>query len=129
MAQEVNLNSLQDSDREVILQVLYRDQAVQNAEEERIRYAPWDGCGPWGSGLFCGEPAPPSVARGPVLTPRPPVCPGPRDGRRVAATVSSSPSKTGRDAEAAFAIRLKLCLSRGKFASCAGLTLGKLPGL
>ncbi|KAM7135304.1 synaptotagmin-like protein 3 isoform 1-T5 [Molossus nigricans] len=37
MAQEVSLNSLQDSDREVILQVLYRDQAVQSTEEERIR--------------------------------------------------------------------------------------------
>nr|KAF6463293.1 synaptotagmin like 3 [Molossus molossus] len=37
MAQEVSLNSLQDSDREVILQVLYRDQAVQSIEEERIR--------------------------------------------------------------------------------------------
>lgn len=39
MAQEVNLNSLQDSDWEVILQVLYRDRAVQHMEEERIRYA------------------------------------------------------------------------------------------
>ncbi|XP_064148902.1 synaptotagmin-like protein 3 isoform X2 [Loxodonta africana] len=37
MAQEVNLNSLKDLEREVILQVLYRDQAVQNVEEERIR--------------------------------------------------------------------------------------------
>lgn len=39
MAREVSLNSLQDLEREVILQVLYRDQAVQNIEEERIRYA------------------------------------------------------------------------------------------
>lgn len=38
MAQEVNLNSLQEVEREEILQVLYRDQAVQNIEEERIRY-------------------------------------------------------------------------------------------
>uniref|UniRef100_A0A7N5KHY2 Synaptotagmin-like protein 3 n=1 Tax=Ailuropoda melanoleuca TaxID=9646 RepID=A0A7N5KHY2_AILME len=37
MAREVSLNSLQDLEREVILQVLYRDQAVQNIEEERIR--------------------------------------------------------------------------------------------
>ncbi|XP_039729844.1 synaptotagmin-like protein 3 isoform X3 [Pteropus medius] len=37
MAREVDLNSLQDLEREVILQVLYRDQAVQNVEEERIR--------------------------------------------------------------------------------------------
>uniref|UniRef100_F6VF46 RabBD domain-containing protein n=2 Tax=Equus TaxID=9789 RepID=F6VF46_HORSE len=37
MAQEVNLNSLQEVEREEILQVLYRDQAVQNIEEERIR--------------------------------------------------------------------------------------------
>ncbi|XP_016008193.1 synaptotagmin-like protein 3 isoform X2 [Rousettus aegyptiacus] len=37
MAQEVDLNSLQDLEREVILQVLYRDQAIQNVEEERIR--------------------------------------------------------------------------------------------
>ncbi|XP_066104020.1 synaptotagmin-like protein 3 isoform X1 [Saccopteryx bilineata] len=37
MAQEVNLNSLQDLEREAILQVLYRDRAVQHAEEERIR--------------------------------------------------------------------------------------------
>ncbi|XP_019268234.2 synaptotagmin-like protein 3 isoform X4 [Panthera pardus] len=37
MAGEVSLNSLQELEREVILQVLYRDQAVQNIEEERIR--------------------------------------------------------------------------------------------
>ncbi|XP_066228628.1 synaptotagmin-like protein 3 [Saccopteryx leptura] len=37
MAQEVNLNSLQDLEREAILQVLYRDRAVQHVEEERIR--------------------------------------------------------------------------------------------
>uniref|UniRef100_A0A8I3MK96 Synaptotagmin-like protein 3 n=1 Tax=Canis lupus familiaris TaxID=9615 RepID=A0A8I3MK96_CANLF len=37
MAREVSLNSLQELEREVILQVLYRDQAVQNIEEERIR--------------------------------------------------------------------------------------------
>ncbi|XP_004416871.1 PREDICTED: synaptotagmin-like protein 3 isoform X1 [Odobenus rosmarus divergens] len=37
MARDVNLNSLQELEREVILQVLYRDQAVQNIEEERIR--------------------------------------------------------------------------------------------
>ncbi|XP_037676599.1 synaptotagmin-like protein 3 isoform X2 [Choloepus didactylus] len=37
MTQEVNLNSLKELEREVILQVLYRDQAVQNIEEERIR--------------------------------------------------------------------------------------------
>ncbi|XP_057595077.1 synaptotagmin-like protein 3 [Hippopotamus amphibius kiboko] len=37
MAQEVNLNSLRESEREVILQVLYRAQEVQNIEEERIR--------------------------------------------------------------------------------------------
>ncbi|XP_053078001.1 synaptotagmin-like protein 3 isoform X2 [Acinonyx jubatus] len=37
MAGEVSLNSLQELEREVILQVLYRDQAVQNTEEERIR--------------------------------------------------------------------------------------------
>lgn len=39
MAQEVHLSSLQELEREVILQVLYRDQMVQNVEEERIRYA------------------------------------------------------------------------------------------
>ncbi|EPY85249.1 synaptotagmin-like protein 3, partial [Camelus ferus] len=37
MAHEVTLNSLQESEREVILQVLYRDRVVQNIEEERIR--------------------------------------------------------------------------------------------
>ncbi|XP_062042979.1 synaptotagmin-like protein 3 isoform X2 [Lepus europaeus] len=37
MAQEVDLNSLQEREREVILQVLYRDQAVRNIEEQRIR--------------------------------------------------------------------------------------------
>ncbi|XP_017508439.2 synaptotagmin-like protein 3 isoform X10 [Manis javanica] len=37
MAQEVHLSSLQELEREVILQVLYRDQMVQNVEEERIR--------------------------------------------------------------------------------------------
>nr|XP_025874530.1 synaptotagmin-like protein 3 [Vulpes vulpes] len=37
MAREVSLNCLQELEREVILQVLYRDQAVQNIEEERIR--------------------------------------------------------------------------------------------
>ncbi|XP_037376480.1 synaptotagmin-like protein 3 isoform X2 [Talpa occidentalis] len=37
MAQEVNLNNLQELEREAILQVLYRDQTVQNVEEERIR--------------------------------------------------------------------------------------------
>uniref|UniRef100_A0A5F9D4J1 Synaptotagmin-like protein 3 n=1 Tax=Oryctolagus cuniculus TaxID=9986 RepID=A0A5F9D4J1_RABIT len=37
MAQEVDLNSLQERERELILQVLYRDQAVRNIEEERIR--------------------------------------------------------------------------------------------
>ncbi|XP_062953324.1 synaptotagmin-like protein 3 isoform X1 [Cynocephalus volans] len=37
MAQEVDLNSLQELEREVILQVLYRDREVQNTEEERIR--------------------------------------------------------------------------------------------
>ena len=52
MAGEVSLNSLQELEREVILQVLYRDQAVQNTEEERIRYAvpaPRDSLG---AGLF-----------------------------------------------------------------------------
>ncbi|XP_073075951.1 synaptotagmin-like protein 3 isoform X7 [Manis javanica] len=38
MAQEVHLSSLQELEREVILQVLYRDQMVQNVEEERIRH-------------------------------------------------------------------------------------------
>ncbi|XP_032692363.1 synaptotagmin-like protein 3 isoform X3 [Lontra canadensis] len=37
MAGEVSLNFLQELEREVILQVLYRDQAVQSIEEERIR--------------------------------------------------------------------------------------------
>ncbi|XP_061062799.1 synaptotagmin-like protein 3 isoform X2 [Eubalaena glacialis] len=37
MAQEVSLNSLRESEREVILRVLYRDREVQNIEEERIR--------------------------------------------------------------------------------------------
>ena len=39
MAQEANLSSFQESEWEVILPVLYRDRAVQNMEEERIRYA------------------------------------------------------------------------------------------
>ena len=39
MAQQVSLSSLQESEREVILQVLYRDQEVQNTEAERIRSA------------------------------------------------------------------------------------------
>ncbi|XP_068926436.1 synaptotagmin-like protein 3 isoform X1 [Petaurus breviceps papuanus] len=37
MSQEVNLNSLKEMEREIILQVLYRDQMVQKVEEERIR--------------------------------------------------------------------------------------------
>ncbi|XP_006868520.1 PREDICTED: synaptotagmin-like protein 3 [Chrysochloris asiatica] len=37
MTQEINLNSLKELEREVILQVLYRDREVQNVEEERIR--------------------------------------------------------------------------------------------
>ncbi|XP_023445853.1 synaptotagmin-like protein 3 isoform X2 [Dasypus novemcinctus] len=37
MTQEVNLNSLKEEEREVVLQVLYRDQAVQKVEAERIR--------------------------------------------------------------------------------------------
>ncbi|XP_020745010.2 synaptotagmin-like protein 3 isoform X2 [Odocoileus virginianus] len=37
MAHQVSLSSLQESEREVILQVLYRDQEVQNTEAERIR--------------------------------------------------------------------------------------------
>lgn len=37
MEQEVSLNSLREPERELILQVLYRDQTVQNVEEERIR--------------------------------------------------------------------------------------------
>ncbi|XP_008565058.1 PREDICTED: synaptotagmin-like protein 3 isoform X3 [Galeopterus variegatus] len=37
MAQEVDLSSLQELEREVVLQVLYRDREVQNIEEERIR--------------------------------------------------------------------------------------------
>lgn len=37
MAHEVDLESFKELEREVILQVLYRDQAVQNVEEERVR--------------------------------------------------------------------------------------------
>ncbi|XP_051853977.1 synaptotagmin-like protein 3 [Antechinus flavipes] len=37
MTQEVNLNSLKELEREMVLQVLYRDQMVQKVEEERIR--------------------------------------------------------------------------------------------
>ncbi|XP_068407807.1 synaptotagmin-like protein 3 [Eschrichtius robustus] len=37
MAQEVSLKSLRESEREVILRVLYRDREVQSIEEERIR--------------------------------------------------------------------------------------------
>lgn len=37
MAHEVNLDSFKELELEVILQVLYRDQAVQSIEEERIR--------------------------------------------------------------------------------------------
>ncbi|XP_044531667.1 synaptotagmin-like protein 3 [Gracilinanus agilis] len=37
MTQEVNLNSLKELEREMVLQVLYRDQVVQKVEEERIR--------------------------------------------------------------------------------------------
>ncbi|KAM9060684.1 synaptotagmin-like protein 3 isoform 2-T2 [Megaptera novaeangliae] len=37
MAQEVSLKSLRESEREVILRVLYRDREVQSVEEERIR--------------------------------------------------------------------------------------------
>ncbi|XP_029422506.1 synaptotagmin-like protein 3 isoform X4 [Nannospalax galili] len=37
MADEVDLESLKELEREVILQVLYRDRAVQSIEEERIR--------------------------------------------------------------------------------------------
>ncbi|XP_059970805.1 synaptotagmin-like protein 3 [Mesoplodon densirostris] len=37
MAQEVSLKSLRESEREAILQVLYRDREVQNIEEERRR--------------------------------------------------------------------------------------------
>lgn len=54
MAREVSLNSLQELEREVILQVLYRDQAVQNIEEERIRYAVLPGAQVWG--LSCLPP-------------------------------------------------------------------------
>uniref|UniRef100_A0A2I3G8N1 Synaptotagmin like 3 n=1 Tax=Nomascus leucogenys TaxID=61853 RepID=A0A2I3G8N1_NOMLE len=36
MAQEVDLSALKELEREAILQVLYRDQAIQNTEEERI---------------------------------------------------------------------------------------------
>lgn len=55
MAQEVDLNSLQELEREVILQVLYRDRTVQNMEEERIRYAVSGSGGPlWASGFLLG---------------------------------------------------------------------------
>ncbi|XP_045700026.1 synaptotagmin-like protein 3 isoform X2 [Phyllostomus hastatus] len=37
MAQDASLSSFQESEWEVILPVLYRDRAVQNVEEERIR--------------------------------------------------------------------------------------------
>ncbi|XP_055471921.1 synaptotagmin-like protein 3 isoform X2 [Psammomys obesus] len=37
MAHEVDLESFKELEREVILRVLYRDQAVQNVEEERVR--------------------------------------------------------------------------------------------
>ncbi|KAM9679187.1 synaptotagmin-like protein 3 isoform 3-T3 [Dama dama] len=37
MAHQISLSSLQESEREVILQVLYRDREVQNTEAERIR--------------------------------------------------------------------------------------------
>ncbi|XP_023420335.2 synaptotagmin-like protein 3 isoform X1 [Cavia porcellus] len=37
MAHEVNLDSLKELEREVILQVLYRDRTVRSIEEERIR--------------------------------------------------------------------------------------------
>ncbi|KAI4020414.1 synaptotagmin like 3 [Homo sapiens] len=37
MAQEIDLSALKELEREAILQVLYRDQAVQNTEEERTR--------------------------------------------------------------------------------------------
>uniref|UniRef100_A0A2K5CF18 Synaptotagmin-like protein 3 n=1 Tax=Aotus nancymaae TaxID=37293 RepID=A0A2K5CF18_AOTNA len=37
MAQEIDLHALKELELEAILQVLYRDQAVQNTEEERIR--------------------------------------------------------------------------------------------
>ncbi|KAL2792858.1 synaptotagmin-like protein 3 isoform 2 [Daubentonia madagascariensis] len=37
MAQEVNLNSLKELELEAVLQVLHRDRALQNIEEERIR--------------------------------------------------------------------------------------------
>ncbi|XP_058390047.1 synaptotagmin-like protein 3 [Diceros bicornis minor] len=37
MAEEANLHSLRELEREEILQVLYRDQTVRNIEEERIR--------------------------------------------------------------------------------------------
>lgn len=37
MAQEVSLNSLQELEREAVLRVLHRDQAVQSIEEERVR--------------------------------------------------------------------------------------------
>ncbi|XP_038616566.1 synaptotagmin-like protein 3 isoform X3 [Tachyglossus aculeatus] len=37
MTEEVNLHFLQELEREIVLQVLYRDQLVQKVEEERIR--------------------------------------------------------------------------------------------
>ncbi|XP_033619174.1 synaptotagmin-like protein 3 isoform X2 [Fukomys damarensis] len=37
MAYEVHLDSLKESEQEIILQVLYRDRAVRSIEEERIR--------------------------------------------------------------------------------------------
>lgn len=37
MAHEVDLESFKELEREVILGVLYRDQAVQSMEEERVR--------------------------------------------------------------------------------------------
>lgn len=37
MAQEVDLESFKELEREAILRVLYRDQALQTIEEERVR--------------------------------------------------------------------------------------------
>lgn len=37
MAHEVDLESFKESEREAILGVLYRDQAVQSTEKERVR--------------------------------------------------------------------------------------------
>jgi synaptotagmin-like protein len=37
MAHGMELESLKELEREIILQVLYRDRAVQSIEEERIR--------------------------------------------------------------------------------------------